>query len=179
MAEKYQRWHDQIIRRARLRSLDCYSEWHHIVPRSLGGSDDKSNLVQLTYREHFLVHWLLTKICLGADRRKMVMALHCMIMPFERGRTIASWRIEVSKRSLRREWVRRAQERHVRELDRQQAALARIEANKATIAEWAAANEPWRHRDDAGRFRKVKRVRTRRRAARKLRLALAAQKIAI
>lgn len=39
-----------------------YSEKHHIVPKCLGGSDDKFNLVVLTAREHFLAHYLLTKI---------------------------------------------------------------------------------------------------------------------
>lgn len=36
-------------------------ETHHIVPKCLGGTDDKTNLVHLTYREHFLAHRLLTK----------------------------------------------------------------------------------------------------------------------
>jgi len=37
-------------------------EQHHIVPRSLGGLDDKSNLVYLTLDEHFVAHELLVKI---------------------------------------------------------------------------------------------------------------------
>lgn len=39
-----------------------YTENHHILPRSLGGSDDKTNLVRLNAREHFICHLLLTKI---------------------------------------------------------------------------------------------------------------------
>lgn len=39
-----------------------YSEVHHILPRCLGGSDEPDNLVVLTAREHFLAHYLLTKI---------------------------------------------------------------------------------------------------------------------
>lgn len=35
---------------------------HHIVPRSEGGSDDASNLVRLTAREHYVAHLLLAKI---------------------------------------------------------------------------------------------------------------------
>lgn len=42
--------------------FDGYTERHHIVPKSLGGSDDPSNIVLLTAREHFLCHWLLVKI---------------------------------------------------------------------------------------------------------------------
>ena len=36
-----------------------YCEMHHIIPRSEGGSDEPSNIVALTAREHFLAHWLL------------------------------------------------------------------------------------------------------------------------
>lgn len=37
-------------------------EIHHILPRSLGGTDDENNLILLTYREHYLAHFLLWKI---------------------------------------------------------------------------------------------------------------------
>ena len=39
-----------------------YSENHHIIPRCLGGTNDKDNLIELTAREHFLAHYLLMKI---------------------------------------------------------------------------------------------------------------------
>lgn len=39
-----------------------YIEKHHIIPRCLGGTDDKSNLVEFTYREHYIAHYLLYKI---------------------------------------------------------------------------------------------------------------------
>ena len=35
---------------------------HHIVPKSEGGSNDKSNLVSLTAREHYIAHLLLAKM---------------------------------------------------------------------------------------------------------------------
>lgn len=41
---------------------DSYKETHHIIPRCLGGSDEKDNLVRLTARQHFIAHWLLYKI---------------------------------------------------------------------------------------------------------------------
>ena len=46
----------------RKKDKNTYYEDHHIVPRCLGGSDDKSNLVLLTAREHFIAHRLLSKI---------------------------------------------------------------------------------------------------------------------
>lgn len=39
-----------------------YYENHHILPKCLGGTNDKENLVLLTAKEHLVAHWLLTKI---------------------------------------------------------------------------------------------------------------------
>lgn len=36
-------------------------EVHHILPKSMGGSNEKHNLVKLTTREHFLAHLLLER----------------------------------------------------------------------------------------------------------------------
>lgn len=52
--------------KGRTRSLDKreyegYLEKHHVIPRCMGGSNDKSNLVLLTGREHFMAHMLLWK----------------------------------------------------------------------------------------------------------------------
>src|SRR5574343_1624282 len=38
-----------------------YTEKHHILPRSMGGLDAKTNLIQISSRKHFLAHYLLTK----------------------------------------------------------------------------------------------------------------------
>lgn len=58
----YSAHYDHLIERARNRTLDCYSERHHIVPRCVGGRDDADNLVRLTPEEHFVAHQLLVKI---------------------------------------------------------------------------------------------------------------------
>ncbi|QAX98493.1 homing endonuclease [Aeromonas phage AsFcp_2] len=42
-------------------SAPCYTESHHIIPKSRGGTDDETNLVRLTAREHILAHLLLAK----------------------------------------------------------------------------------------------------------------------
>lgn len=36
-----------------------YTEKHHITPKHMGGTDDKSNFIRLTYRQHILAHLLL------------------------------------------------------------------------------------------------------------------------
>ena len=38
-----------------------YCEWHHIIPRCLGGKDTQENGVWLTGREHFIAHQMLFK----------------------------------------------------------------------------------------------------------------------
>ena len=43
-------------------NLDFYYESHHINPKCMNGSNDQENLVLLTAREHYIAHWLLTKI---------------------------------------------------------------------------------------------------------------------
>lgn len=45
----------------KFKSVDYY-EVHHILPKCLGGTNDKSNLIKLTAREHYIAHWLLTKL---------------------------------------------------------------------------------------------------------------------
>lgn len=61
---KYSNWYDSLISKAKSRylPLTMYTEQHHVVPRSFGGSDDKSNLVKLTAREHYVAHLLLWKM---------------------------------------------------------------------------------------------------------------------
>jgi len=42
-----------------------YYENHHIIPKCLGGTNDKENLILLTAKEHFVCHKLLTFIYKG------------------------------------------------------------------------------------------------------------------
>ena len=72
---KYTRVYYSIIDRAKTRSISSYTEKHHIIPRSLGGSNAKENLVALTAREHFVCHLLLTKMTRGMDKKKMVLSV--------------------------------------------------------------------------------------------------------
>jgi len=72
---KYTRIYNNIVERARSRTISGYTENHHIVPRSLGGTNNKHNLVALTAREHFICHLLLTRITQGQDKKKMISAV--------------------------------------------------------------------------------------------------------
>jgi hypothetical protein len=74
----YSHIYNLIITRAKNRVLpdNLYKESHHINPRCLGGNDDKDNLVNLTAREHFICHRLLTRIY--PENRKIIYAYWAM-----------------------------------------------------------------------------------------------------
>ena len=46
----------------RCKSTEAYFEKHHIVPRSLNGTNSPDNIALLTAREHFLCHAILVRI---------------------------------------------------------------------------------------------------------------------
>ena len=81
---KYTFWYNSIISNANNRSTNGYTETHHIIPRSLGGSNSEDNLVKLTAREHFICHLLLPKMTEGQLKHKMIHALWCMAMLTDR-----------------------------------------------------------------------------------------------
>ena len=88
LQNKYTRWYEQIIKQSKEKNLSVskrhaknyegYTEVHHIIPRSFGGTDNKENLIRFSAREHFICHWLLTKMTSGEDRNKMLTAFVMM-----------------------------------------------------------------------------------------------------
>lgn len=78
LENKYTHIYNSIIARATNRTLTSYYEKHHIIPQSLGGTNDSSNIVALTAREHFICHLLLTKMVTGTDKSKMHQAVWMM-----------------------------------------------------------------------------------------------------
>ena len=46
----YEKTYNQIIEKAKDGGLINYKETHHIIPRCMGGVDEKDNLVDLTNR---------------------------------------------------------------------------------------------------------------------------------
>ena len=47
--------------RGRFECGDKYHERHHIIPKSLGGTNNKDNLIDLFPKEHYIAHKLLAK----------------------------------------------------------------------------------------------------------------------
>lgn len=60
----YNKIYYNIIENRKLNPLsnEVYGEVHHIIPHSIGGSDEKSNLIRLSAREHFVCHLLLSEM---------------------------------------------------------------------------------------------------------------------
>ena len=80
LPNKYTRWYFAIIENAQVRTITGYVEKHHIIPKSLGGDNSLANLVVLTAREHFVCHWLLTKMVENTKHRyQMWNAFSCML----------------------------------------------------------------------------------------------------
>jgi hypothetical protein len=62
-AAYYKAIYEKIVNRAKTRdSIVGYIENHHIIPRCMGGTDERENIVALTPEEHYVCHQLLVKI---------------------------------------------------------------------------------------------------------------------
>ena len=89
----YKKIHDSIIERAKNREINCYVEKHHIVPKCLGGENNKENIVKLRAKEHFIIHRLLIRMY--PDEYRLVYALFSMCMrgKYNLGRILPSAKI--------------------------------------------------------------------------------------
>lgn len=75
----------------RINNKVLYYEKHHIIPRSIGGSDSLDNFVFLTAKEHYLAHRFLTRFTTSNCRYKMLYALDAMGMQSKN--TTNRWRM--------------------------------------------------------------------------------------
>ena len=75
---KYTRWYFNII--ASTKTIkNGYCENHHIIPKSLGGNDEKSNIIRVPAKTHYILHHLLVKMCRSPKHRdKMISAYFFM-----------------------------------------------------------------------------------------------------
>lgn len=76
------------------KEYDCYTEKHHIVPICMNGSNDKNNLVTLSGREHFVAHWILTKIYPNKFELKYAFGMMCSLKD---KRKLKSWEFQKAK----------------------------------------------------------------------------------
>ena len=81
-------------------------ELHHIIPKSMGGTNDAKNLVYLTVQEHVKAHFLLWKIY---DNGKMAQAYWLMVN--SHGQQLSSMEVE----ELRKKQAEEASKRKLTE----------------------------------------------------------------
>lgn len=72
---KYTKWYYNLISKSHHCTSTRGYHKHHIIPKSLGGSNDFENIAILTPREHFIAHMLLVKMTSGIYKSKMAFAL--------------------------------------------------------------------------------------------------------
>lgn len=80
---------------------------HHILPKSSGGSDDKNNLIILTYKQHVFAHFLLYKwkptnsnwiayrLMNGVDENKKQAVEELKIKKIKESKNNKKWPLEV------------------------------------------------------------------------------------
>jgi hypothetical protein len=76
----YEKIYSNLITLRRNEPTTGYTENHHILPKSLGGTDTPGNRVRLTGREHWVAHLLLHKI---HKKPQTIHACHMMAMRCE------------------------------------------------------------------------------------------------
>jgi len=101
---KYKKWYFSIINNAYGREYDkLLHERHHIIPTSLGGTNDNKNIVVLLFREHFICHWLLTKFTISSSKGKMCSALRMMMnKSSSNNRVLTNRHYEIARTALAR-----------------------------------------------------------------------------
>lgn len=72
----YSRLYNALMAKASNRLIVGYAEKHHVVPRCMGGANEKGNIVLLTAKEHFVAHKLLVRVY--PDVRGLWLALVAM-----------------------------------------------------------------------------------------------------
>lgn len=103
---KYTRWYYEITNSSmismRSKKDGIYYESHHVIPKSIGGPDTISNKVLLTFKEHFLCHWLLTKMV--SDPKHLIKMNNAFFrmthVSKNQNRTVTSRQIAVARRKF-------------------------------------------------------------------------------
>lgn len=154
LPNKYSKMYYKIIKYYRENPLtEGYFERHHIIPKSLGGSNDQSNIVVLTAKAHFVCHHLLTKMTSGQDKIKMVHAFWRMIHAPQHSQPITAKVYQVIKeqraKTLSKEMLGKNNRFYGKKHSvnskklMSQRAKERVEKYGAPKGGWKVGNKPW------------------------------------
>ncbi len=94
---KYYRWYLSLIEKD---DIGADVEKHHRLPKSFKRENNK-DIVRLSYRKHFLAHWLLTKCTTEQYKKKMLQALVLMTTNKYGKRIISSWQYAITRKAAR------------------------------------------------------------------------------
>lgn len=100
----YKRLYESIINKAQTEWNWDLSERHHIVPKSLGGTDSESNLVWVSFRQHYVLHLLLYKIYGGSQIFAVERFYDCNRLQSRSIKTMPRWirrRLTIEKHRFR------------------------------------------------------------------------------
>lgn len=138
---KYFYWYYKIVNSLHSRVKFTGSERHHIIPKSLGGTNEDTNLVYLTPREHFVCHLLLAIFTDGRDKKLMDFAVGKFIQssPTQQ-RKFTSWEYAKIRESIR---SARSGSKHSVETKRKMSAAkkGKVPPNKGQRGVYSRTNE--------------------------------------
>lgn len=105
----YKKIYDQLVAKAKVRgldrkSVDYYTEIHHIVPKCLGGDNSEENLVMFSAKEHYIAHLILAR--LNPDVQGLTYAAFMMARHSKGSRVYESLRNAVAGYNLERNFGR-------------------------------------------------------------------------
>lgn len=136
----YKRIYDALVAKAINRNIDGYAEVHHIIPKCIGGTNEHSNLVKLTAREHYVAHQLLCKIY--PENTNLIFAVHMMTVnaPFQ------------NRSNRLYEWVRK---RHAESISKKLTGkiVSKETKQKMSIAAKKRGNNGWQDRKHSAESR--------------------------
>jgi hypothetical protein len=114
---KYTKWYCSLVKsrydyardKETANAIHGYTESHHIWPDAFCLTEfeekDPSNRVHLTAREHFIAHWLLSKMFTDELKNSMECAFLVMNFDKENNRNFKSWQFEILRRLLHKREV--------------------------------------------------------------------------
>lgn len=109
----YEKIYHQLIEKRQQFPLEYKKDYsienHHIIPRSIYGTDDQKNLVYLTCREHFIAHLLLVKIAIQKNDVRMLQKMIRAVLFLVNGRA-ATKSPHKRMNSRQYEWLKLHQE---------------------------------------------------------------------
>jgi hypothetical protein len=129
----YKLLYDLLVQKAKNRTeVPLVKERHHILPKSLGGTNKKENIVLFTPKEHYVAHHLLWKIY---RNKEMHYAFWLMVNKTSKDKTR---QYKVNSRTYLL-----AKEQHRLEVSQNHKGKVRSEESKRKSGEAIRGRDPW------------------------------------